>query len=760
MIKQEIKSFRMDHRDYTGLTCSLPCSMFSVLKDHSLIPDPMILENARELYPLALEGCVFTSEFSVDPLTLGMRRVTLRLSGVDSCARIEVNGCTVGVTDNVHRTFTFDVKTVLRHGLNKLSLYFTPAVGADGVRSPSVRKPEFSFGGAYPALPDMGVLGCCELVAFDGSIIDGVRLSYEQKDGEILLCSELVTVGFGENSRAVATLRTPGGEVLFSGFSAGKAVIRIPFPEHWYPASFGLPNLYELTVTLYEGAEIEDSCTRLVGFPAFTPTLKSGAPVLAFPEGAAVASGVTLRPDSLVLPGTSSLRMTRLIEYCARMGVGFVRFSSDGVYPTSEVLDLCDRLGVAVWLDLAISDPSFEPDGALVDNLCKEAEQLLSELAHHPSLCVVIGCAKDPATPVSEGFRMLLERHFPTLVSTLAPSVLYVPYLLRGQGACALPSAKTASAICSCTDVNALSSAMEYHSVGEDNIHVIAHSSEDFLYPISYAQLAYVTQLHGAEQLRKSVLKSRVYERGGSALIRDLNEPWPATSPALVEYFGRWRIGCYALKKACAPIVADAVADGTRVEFFGANDSLSDYFGTLTYTIADNKNKPLLKDSVRVHIPPLCSVQLLCRDFAEFLSGRLDCAYVHFVLGDGVSAPSSGSVLFTKRKRFDFLPPEISWDIVGNGTDFTLTLSSAVFVKDLYIDFTDADVFLEDNCFDLVEDTPVRIRITSHSPYAVQTLRRSLTLISAYDVGRQPKPKPDKTASLGEELFGTGRDNL
>ena len=100
--------------------------------------------------------------------------------------------------------------------------------------------------------------------------------------------------------------------------------------------------------------------------------------------------------------------------------------------------------------------------------------------------------------------------------------------------------------------------------------------------------------------------------------------------------------------------------------------------------------------------------------------------------------------MFTEPKRFDFIKPEIRWELVGNGTSFTLTVSSSVFVKGLFVDFAAGDCILEDNCFDICESTPRRIRVISRSPYAVETLRNSINMISLYDVGRSLTRKTEK----------------
>ena len=128
MVRQEIKKFNMDCAGHRGLECEAPCTLYSVLYAGGIIGDPSLLSSTDELTRYSAGGCVFTSEFEVTSLILSMKNIILRFSGLDTLCRVELNGSELGVTDNMHRTYDFDVKTKVELGKNTLKLVFSAPV--------------------------------------------------------------------------------------------------------------------------------------------------------------------------------------------------------------------------------------------------------------------------------------------------------------------------------------------------------------------------------------------------------------------------------------------------------------------------------------------------------------------------------------------------------------------------------------------------------------------------------------------------------
>src|SRR5205814_5202973 len=55
-------------------------------------------------------------------------RIDLVFDGLDTVARIELNGALIADTQNMFRSYRFDVRKVLKHGSNELCVTFASAV--------------------------------------------------------------------------------------------------------------------------------------------------------------------------------------------------------------------------------------------------------------------------------------------------------------------------------------------------------------------------------------------------------------------------------------------------------------------------------------------------------------------------------------------------------------------------------------------------------------------------------------------------------
>ena len=109
--------------------------------------------------------------------------------------------------------------------------------------------------------------------------------------------------------------------------------------------------------------------------------------------------------------------------------------------------------------------------------------------------------------------------------------------------------------------------------------------------------------------------------------------------------------------------------------------------------------------------------------------------YLEYSLKEGASTLSSGVLLFVPEKHFRFKKPNIRAEIVGSDRKFSIMLMSDAFVKDLELDFIDADAVFSQNYIDITSDNPVKISfsITGGLETAYH-LNNSLQMRSVYDL--------------------------
>ncbi len=104
---------------------SVPGCVHTDLLDAGLIPDPYLDRNEHDLRWIGETDWRYATSF--EWLPGDDDRVQLVCDGLDTVARVEVNGQLVGTTQNMHRSYRFDVGPHLRPGGNDLVVTFGSA---------------------------------------------------------------------------------------------------------------------------------------------------------------------------------------------------------------------------------------------------------------------------------------------------------------------------------------------------------------------------------------------------------------------------------------------------------------------------------------------------------------------------------------------------------------------------------------------------------------------------------------------------------
>lgn len=736
MVKQEIKSFYMDLGEHKGLAAFAPCSLYSVLYENKIIGDPSVSDNVAKIAHYSSGGCVFYSEFEITPLVMSMKNVLLRFSGLDTLCTVELNGQKIGETNNMHRTYDFDVKAKINLGKNSLKLTFLPPK-----QSQALRKAYSMLGtDSSPALFDMGIFRKVEIVAFNHKIISDVTVKQTHLDGAVRLDMSISTVGYDELSRTVATLTSPAGNVYFCGFVGGEGSLTINDPNLWWPNGLGMQNLYKLNVNLYSESEIEDTYEMRIGLRtvAFTGEKEdrrlfvNGIPVM-------VMGGEYMIED--ILPSRLSEKKTReLLENTKTANFNSIYIHGTGVYPEKYLLDACDELGLIVWMELPLCASDKEDSPELTEALKDEFKDNLGRMAHHPSLAVIVG---NERVERLFGTRSEADRFFGSFSSFEGMNV----FDLNGEckdrlvrvGYSSLPTYDSIVDFTENSERNLGSRIFELHGATESAVmEMLSKAYESYPYANGMNELSYVMGLCSAEASRSDVLSyRREAKKPLGILMRRMNDTWPSLSPSSVDYYGRKKPLYYLERSFFSPVCISVRENGTRVRFIVTNDTKQDYVGVFAYAIMNNRNKPVFRDSFPIRARASSNLEVHNVDLGSVLSGHEDEYYLIYSVSDKSTEAPKGTHLFTKTKRFNFLKPNYSIEIFGNGREYVATVSADCFVKGVEIYFDGEDAVLDKNYFDITSSAPVRIRITTPRVTTVEKLNRLMRVRSVYDLGRE-----------------------
>ena len=327
------------------------------------------------------------------------------------------------------------------------------------------------------------------------------------------------------------------------------------------------------------------------------------------------AGGANWIPADSFLPRLTEPDYRRWLERVAAAHMVMVRVWGGGIYEAEAFYDLCDELGLLVWQDFMFACGMYPAHDSFQTSVRAEAEAQVRRLRHHPCLALWCGNNEDYLVadsvgaydPAFEGdlatssfpARAIYEELLPQVCQTLDPTNLYWPgspyggqnanlqtegdrhtwevwhapmadYHLYGSykgrfvsefGMQALPVLPTIEAFAAPEERYVGSHTLDHHNKATDGGRRMAvYLSDNLRLPTSFEEYVYATQLIQSEALLTAVRDWRrewagpqAYRVGG-ALVWQINDCWPVTSWAIVDYFDRPKPAYYTMCRELAPL--------------------------------------------------------------------------------------------------------------------------------------------------------------------------------------------------------------
>ena len=395
---------------FTAVPAEVPGSVYHDLLAAGRIPDPFYRDNETEALKLMEYDFHYSRAFQADGELLDCGAVLLRCEGLDTLAAVYINGAEAGRADNMHRTWEFDVKDLLREGENNIAVHFAsptkfiresyaadPADGtADAMEGfPSLRKAHCMFGWDWgPRLPDAGIWRDISLIGVDTARIRDVLVKQFHEDGRAALEIDTHIARLTDAPAEVrVSVTAPDGTVLTG---AGETCqIEVPDPWLWWPAGYGGQPLYRVEAELVSGGTRLDGWSRRIGLRTMTVSrVKSehGESFSHCVNGVDVfAMGMDYIPEDNLLPRVTPERTRRLLEDARAANVNTIRVWGGGYYPDDYFYDICDELGLLVWQDFMFACAVYNLTDAFEETITAEFVDNIRRLRSHPSLALWCG---------------------------------------------------------------------------------------------------------------------------------------------------------------------------------------------------------------------------------------------------------------------------------------------------------------------------------------------------------------------------------
>lgn len=493
------------------------------------------------------------------------------------------------------------------------------------------------------------------------------------------------------------------------------------------------------------------------------------------------AMGGDYIPEDCILSRMTPERTRKLLTLCRSSNFNAVRIWGGGIYPSDEFYDICDELGLIVFQDLMFACAPIPDNDEFIENISVEVEQNLCRIKHHACLAVISGNNEieeligNRSDDIKENYLNIFEGIFPEIIKKVCPEIPYVssspstcghfiepsnenygdthfweiwhggkPFkdyrkhyfrYLSEFGFQSFPCEKTVYQFTEPSDRNIFSRIFEMHQRnGAANKKILTYLADTFRYPTCFETLLYASQLLQAEAIRYGVEHFR-RNRGRcmGTLYWQINDVWPVASWSSIDYYGRLKALHYVAKRFYAPVLLSCAETSetdsrpivtmerkrydyeTKATLAVTNDTETVFKGSIHWELRRSDASIIESGVAAVCVDPFSVLKL---EEIDFHKTDVHNNYMSYSLEINGRTISSGSVLFTAPKHFDFIDPKLEYKIDGD----KITVYSAAYAKSVEIYSTESDFILSDNFFDMnagehtvtvLEGTPKNIRLRS-----------------------------------------------
>ncbi|EJD48522.1 glycoside hydrolase family 2 protein [Auricularia subglabra TFB-10046 SS5] len=643
------------------------------------IPDPFIGLGDQEVQWVGEADWIFRSKFDVNGDELAQPFVDLVFEGLDTFATVKLNGKTILEANNQFVPYRVSAKDELKPSGNDLEITFESAlrkgkeveqkhgamlnVVSDSSRL-HVRKAQYNYGWDWgPTLMTVGPWKPIYLHAYSARFTDvHVKVDVSEDLSAKVAVTAAASTGA---SNVLFIIKDPIGAVVHTATESldGENTASssfVPDPKTlqlWYPVGYGKQSIYSSEITLLDAAgRVLDTRSdkfgirrvRLVQEPLVGQAGRSF--VFEVNNIRIFVGGSNWIPADSFLTNVTPERYRALLQLAVDGNQNMIRIWGGGIYEPDVFFDICDELGIMVWMDFlfAVAQyPAYDDYLALVE---ADSEAAVARVRHHPSLVLFAGNNEDYL--FAEALNLELDyndetgdyrnttfpaRHiYERLLPEIAGRLSDVPYHrgspysgfgkntsdqfhgdmhtwnvwhLKEQyqawdkiggrfvsefGMQAYPDIRTVDYWLggNTTERHVNSSIMINHNkqgaYAEELLTFYLDSNFNYVY---YTQLLQSEAMGLAYSLWRREWKGRGKEYVGGALVWQLNDAWPVTSWSIVDYFLRPKPAYYKIARELAPVTVGVkrttTGDDAQIEIWGSNLRLDSVDGKLDVRLFD-----------------------------------------------------------------------------------------------------------------------------------------------------------------------------
>ncbi|MBN1951367.1 MAG: glycoside hydrolase family 2 protein [Bacteroidales bacterium] len=421
-------NFRMEGAQ-EWMPATVPGCVHTDLIDNEKIEDPFFRNNEKDLQWIDKENWVYQCEFEVSEAQVRHMNSYLKFRGLDTYAKVQLNGIDILEADNMFRCWTVDTKPYLTPGKNTLTITFLSPVTiglgkldelgyglpasndqsqAGGLDEKKVsvftRKAPYHYGWDWgPRFVTSGIWRPVELIFTDRAKIEQSFFQVSNLNDIEANIDAIFTIQAALHGEYQLSIRKKGDKQPFATstlfLETGDNSVTVPFtvqgPRLWWPNGMGEQHLYELEVELRYKDTLVDRLSSKMGIRSIELVREpdsSGTSFYFSVNGQPVfAKGANYIPNDNFLNRVTDEKYEEIVRSAAESNMNMLRVWGGGIYENDIFYELCDKYGIMVWQDFMFACSMYPGDDDFLENVRQEAIQNVMRLQNHPSLAIWVG---------------------------------------------------------------------------------------------------------------------------------------------------------------------------------------------------------------------------------------------------------------------------------------------------------------------------------------------------------------------------------
>ena len=394
-------------------SASVPGNIFTDLLSHKVIEDPFIKTNEEKVQWVSKKDWEYKTNFSLSEEILNKKNIELNFEGLDTYAKIYINGNYQLNTDNAFKRYTISLKDIPMYKSNELKIVFentgsieNPAKLNSKYKLPEgkriyTRKAQFQYGWDWgPKLNTLGIWKPITLKAWDDLKFENIYIRQKKIDKDKALLSVEVIME-SKDDRNIQLFTKINKEIISSNISLkkGKHTYKVPIeiinPKLWWTHNLGNPYLYNFNFQLISDGKIKDEKSVKKGIRKIKLIAKkdtigesfyfelNGKPVF--------MKGANYIPQNSFQNKVTNQHYEKLLSDVVESNMNMLRVWGGGIYENDIFYDICDEKGILVWQDFMFACAMYPGSIEFLANVKEEVEQQIKRLRNHTSIALWCG---------------------------------------------------------------------------------------------------------------------------------------------------------------------------------------------------------------------------------------------------------------------------------------------------------------------------------------------------------------------------------